>query len=171
MNMKKWILPKPSRLIAIGLLLGLSTLCLVACNNSSDSQGIATQTPSTNPVHQPVTGNVTANGVLVPARQVALSFGVGGDIEAIDVELGENVHYLVPKSGDKLYMFLADGQTSVVDGPLESDGAGALQVHTPQAVDEGGTATYTINVDAVVGYAEEVVTASGARARIRVRIA
>jgi HlyD family secretion protein len=32
-----------------------------------------------------------ANGVLLPARQVALSFGVGGNVETIDVEVGKSV--------------------------------------------------------------------------------
>ena len=121
MNMKKWILPKPSRLIVTGLLLGLATLCLVACNKNSDSQGIATRPPSTNPVHQPATGNVTANGVLVPARQVALSFGVGGDIEAIDVGLGENV-----QEGQTLAVLDAtDLQRAVAQADLELETAQA----------------------------------------------
>jgi HlyD family secretion protein len=121
MNMKKWILPKPSRLIAIGLLLGLATLCLAACNNNLDSQGVPTQTPSTNPVHQPVTGNVTANGVLAPARQVALSFGVGGYIEAMDVELGENVQV-----GQTLAVLDAtDLQRAVAQAELELETAQA----------------------------------------------
>jgi HlyD family secretion protein len=42
-------------------------------------------------VYQPAAGSITANGTLKPARQVALSFGVGGTVESVKVEVGEHV--------------------------------------------------------------------------------
>jgi len=68
------------------------TVCLVACNTGTDAQPTPTRGPDyADPVSQAAAGNITANGVLLPARRVALSFGVGGNVEAIDVEVGERV--------------------------------------------------------------------------------
>lgn len=120
-------------------------------------------TPDLNP-HATAGGNAANKKVAIEDRDI------GDDIDH-DYIAGENVHYVIPRPGDVLYMWIKDGETTVIDGPLESDGAGALQVHTPQAVNEAGSATYTIYADAIVGYAEEVVSPSGARGRCRVRIA
>jgi HlyD family secretion protein len=42
-------------------------------------------------VYQPAAGSIAANGTLKPAQQVQLSFGVGGTVESVEVELGEHV--------------------------------------------------------------------------------
>ncbi len=89
--MKQHVLGRKN-MFSVGLLLGLLTLCLAACGNGTDEQPVPTSAPSdTESVYQSSAGNVTANGVLQPVRQVALGFGVGGEIESVDVEVGEIV--------------------------------------------------------------------------------
>jgi HlyD family secretion protein len=61
-------------------------LCLTACSQPVST--LSTPTPSRS---QPGFAGISANGTLVPARQVALSFGVGGAVQSIAVEIGENV--------------------------------------------------------------------------------
>ena len=89
--MKRKILSKRNALIGTGLLLGLAIICLVACNNKADDQTTPTQPADQNPVYQPAAGNIAANGTLKPAQQVQLSFGVGGTVESVEVEIGEYV--------------------------------------------------------------------------------
>jgi HlyD family secretion protein len=89
--MKRTIFSKRNSLIGAGLLLGLAIVCLVSCNNKADNQPVPTQSPDQNPVYQPAGGSIAANGTLKPAQQVQLSFGVGGTVESVGVELGEYV--------------------------------------------------------------------------------
>jgi HlyD family secretion protein len=89
--MKRKILSKRNILIGTGLLLGLVVICLVSCNNKADDQPVPTQPADQNSAYQPAIGSITANGTLKPAQQVQLSFGVGGTVESVEVELGEHV--------------------------------------------------------------------------------
>lgn len=93
----------------------------------------------------------------------------GGDIDTTYAD-GENVVFVVPARGDKLYMFLAAGESVTIGDPLESDGTGALQAHTAQAVDESGTATYTIHADGLKFYAAETLDNSGGGSRVRINV-
>lgn len=113
----------------------------------------------------------TAAGNATPVM-VAIENDLIGDGIDDNYAAGDTVRYVVPAPGDVLYMWLADGENVIKGDPLESDGNGDLQKHTPQAVDEGGTATYTVYEDSIVGIADEDLnnSAGGARARIRVRI-
>jgi HlyD family secretion protein len=88
--MKRKILSKRNILIGTGLLLGLAIICLVSCNKA-DNQPVPTQPTDQNPVYQPTAGSIAANGTLKPAQQVQLSFGVGGTVESVEVEIGEYV--------------------------------------------------------------------------------
>jgi hypothetical protein len=87
-----------------------------------------------------------------------------GSADAIDTDYasGDTVRYVVPLPGAVLYMEVADGETTAIGDPLIGDGAGALVV---------ATAAATIHDQAVIGYAMEVVTASGATARCLVEAA
>jgi HlyD family secretion protein len=90
--MKRQVFTRKNTFVGTGLLLGLLTLSLVACSPETDTQPVPTSAPSdTVSTYQSSADNITANGVLLPAQQVALSFGVGGNIESVDVEVGENV--------------------------------------------------------------------------------
>ena len=92
MALKRQIFSKRNTAIKVELLLGLLALCLASCGQGADTEPVPTSVPSdTGSTYQPAAGNITANGVLLPARQVALSFGVGGNVELVEVEVGENV--------------------------------------------------------------------------------
>jgi HlyD family secretion protein len=89
--MKRKVSSKRNILIGTGLLLGLAVICLVSCNNKADNQPVPTQPADQSSVYQPAAGSIAANGTLKPAQQVQLSFGVGGTVESVEVELGEHV--------------------------------------------------------------------------------
>lgn len=66
---------------------------------------------------------------------------------------------------------LAAGAAAIaVDDPLESAGNGTLRKHTPQTVNEGGTASVTIQSDAIVAYAEEAVDNSGGAGEVFIKV-
>jgi hypothetical protein len=75
---------------------------------------------------------------------------------------GDRVQYVIAQRGDVLYMWLTTSMTVTRGDVLFSAGDGDLQESTLDA---------TIVDDALVGYADEAVTTTGTRARIRVRIA
>jgi len=75
----------------ICLILGMLVISLAACNAGPGAPPAPTPTPDTGLLSQPAPGRITANGVLLPARQVALSFGVDGFVESVAIEVGENV--------------------------------------------------------------------------------
>jgi len=89
--MKQQIYPKQSKCVGTGLLLSLLILSLAACNRAADAPTAAIPTSDGRQVYQPAAGSITANGTLKPAQQVQLSFGVGGTVESVAVELGEQV--------------------------------------------------------------------------------
>jgi HlyD family secretion protein len=92
MVMKRRIFSRRNVSVGIGMLFGLLTLCLVACGKGTGTQPVPTRVPGdAGTTVQSTAGNITANGVLQPARQVTLGFDVGGNIESIEVEVGENV--------------------------------------------------------------------------------
>ncbi len=90
--MKQVIFSRRNTFIRAGLLLGLLVLCLAGCGQGTDAEPVPTSVPSDAvSAYQSSAGNITANGVLLPAGQVALSFGVGGKVESVAVEVGESV--------------------------------------------------------------------------------
>jgi HlyD family secretion protein len=95
--MKKRFFSKQSIHIGASLLLALLAVCLVACNKQTDEQPAEVPTSDPSQVYQPAAASIAANGTLRPARQVRLSFGVGGKVESVDVEVGEHV-----KAGQRL---------------------------------------------------------------------
>lgn len=96
---------------------------------------------------------------------------IGGDIEKAYAS-SDQVAYNFYKQGEEVYAFLAASENVAKGSLLESAGDGSLQVHSPQAVDEGGTATYTVYNNAVVGRALEDVdnSAGGSAVRIKVEV-
>lgn len=79
---------------------------------------------------------------------------------------GEQVNMLINPPAFRGW--LASGENVARGALLESAGGGELREHVPQAVDEGGTATYNVVVLPVVGEADEAVDASGGVKRIKV---
>jgi hypothetical protein len=105
-------------------------------------------------------------------KAVAVNMAEVGQDSETDYASGDQARYAILRSGDRATMLLANGENVSKGDPLESDGAGALQAHTPQAVDEGGSATYTVYSDAIVGYADEAINnTSGSAVRIEVEAA
>ncbi len=95
----------------------------------------------------------------------------GGGIDDV-YAINDQVKVYPALAGDEINGLLANGQNVAIGDPLESDGAGGLQKHTPQTVNEGGAATFTIYLNAIVAYALEAVNnSSGAQARIKVQVA
>ena len=80
----------------------------------------------------------------------------------VDYANGDTVYAMIPKPGDRVYMWLASGQTASAHDLLESDGDGALQVEA--AVDQ------TDIVHAIIGRAVAASDASAALARVIVEI-
>jgi HlyD family secretion protein len=90
-NMSKKAISRRNMRIGAGVLLGLLVVGLVACNRAADEQPAVVPTSDTTQSYQPVAGSIAANGTLRPAKQVMLSFGVGGKVQSVDVEVGEHV--------------------------------------------------------------------------------
>jgi HlyD family secretion protein len=74
-------------------LIFLVIFVLTACSGGADASPEPTST-----IEHTTQGSITsksiirANGVLLPAQQMELSFGSGGYIEAVDIGVGESVH-------------------------------------------------------------------------------
>ncbi len=111
---------------------------------------------------------VQSNGTASPAKpkMVAVEAPWHDTLSSMAIDeayaVGDQVRYVLPQTGDLLYMWLADSQTAVLDSPLVLDNAGMLTVATVDASTKEGT---------LFGYAAEAVTTSGAVSRIKVRIA
>lgn len=91
----------------------------------------------------------------------------------IDTAYAANDQILLawPRAGDVFNGLVAAAAPAIIKGdPLEAAADGTVRKHTPQAVDEGGTATYTIYADAIVGYAEEAVDNSGGGSAVRILV-
>ncbi len=75
-----------------GLLGLLLILALTACNEDTTPSTAPAPTPdSSTTAYQTLPGSLSANGILHPIRSLTLSFDIGGDIEALDVEVGMSV--------------------------------------------------------------------------------
>lgn len=84
-----------------------------------------------------------------------------------------SVRWAIGRNGNMFYAWVPASATAIKDGDeLTSNGDGTLKKYVAQATNEGGTATYTIAVRAVVARAAEDVDNSGggSAARIRVRV-
>jgi glycerol kinase len=88
---------------------------------------------------------------------------------------GDQVMYVTGHPGDEVYALVPAGAVAIAKGdPLESNGDGTLRKHVApsQAVNEGGTATYTITqkVDGIVAYALEAVDNSAGASAVRISV-
>ena len=79
------------RLMGTWPVFGILISCLVACSPRAHLAPTPTPGPDPDSLSTPVPGSISANGVLLPIRQVALSFDVGGFVASIAVEVGESV--------------------------------------------------------------------------------
>lgn len=105
------------------------------------------------------------------APMVAVENDLIGDEIGTAYAADDNVLFHICPPGTVVYSFLATGNNVAIGDLLESDGAGGWQAHTPQAVDEGGAATYTIYLNAARAIALEALNnASGSQSRLKVLI-
>ncbi len=92
------------------------------------------------------------NAAALFAREEDYAGGSISDTYAV----GDNVPYMANRPGDQVYAFLATGNDASVGDFLESDGNGALQVSTSQAV--------------VCKAVEALNNTSGSNSRIKVEV-
>lgn len=136
-------------------------------------------------VEQMTTGNLrvhaTAVGNALPAFadvNVTPDRTVSTQANALAYSAGETVKWMIGRPGDIVYAWLPTSATAVAIGDfLTSNGDGALRklVSATQAVNEAGTATYTVTqlTNNIVAQAAEAVDNSAnttTAVRIRVRV-
>jgi len=122
--------------------------------------------------------NVSTLGAAQPLR-VALG-GVDGidptvlvltDWTDADGQIAANelVRSIYLPTGILFYGWLADGENvTALETPLEFHDDGSFQIHSGQAVDESGSASYTIMDGVVKAYAMETVDNSGGSNPVRI---
>lgn len=118
--------------------------------------------------------HATAGGNASPLFAVENAL-IGDGIDVAYTEDGEAVLFAKCRPGDRVYALLKTGNNVAINDFLGSGGAGNLQKHTnaSQAVNEGGSATYTIAQvpEGIVARALEAVNnSSGVDARILVEV-
>jgi len=96
---------------------------------------------------------------------------IGGEIDDA-YSTNEFAKYVVARAGDELYAWIPAGAAAIKKGDLlQSAGSGNLRKHTAaaQAVNEGGSASYTVTqyTRAVVAQAMEDKDNSGGGAAVR----
>ena len=82
---------KAYKSILVLLTISLVALCLTNCSPQISAPASIEPTATPGSMSQPSTGSISANGVLLPNRELLLSFGVGGVVESVSVGLGESV--------------------------------------------------------------------------------
>jgi multidrug resistance efflux pump len=82
---------KPYKSTLVLLSISLVVLCLTNCSPQTSAPASIDPTATPGSMSQPSTGSISANGVLLPNRQLLLSFGVGGVVESVSAGLGESV--------------------------------------------------------------------------------
>jgi len=92
------------------------------------------------------------------AAQFAIEHGAIGNGVDDAYSAADQVLFAHCRPVDEVNALVAAGAAAIAIGDyLESAGDGTLQKHTPQAVDEGGAATFTSYLNAIVGRALEAV--------------
>lgn len=110
----------------------------------------------------------TAGGT-APALFADINPEIGNGLDD-DYVAGQQMRLAFFRQGDEVNALLAASAAAIViNDLLESAGDGTLRKHTPQAVDEGGTATFNVVVGAVVARALEAVDNSGGGTEVRIK--
>lgn len=103
-------------------------------------------------------------------KAFALEWDPANDIDDAYAQ-GAQVMYGIFHRGDEAYALLKAGKkTTAIGDPLESAGDGSLQPHASPVIDEDGSAEKTINLDAVVCYALEVIDNEAGQTAVRIRV-
>ena len=124
-----------------------------------------------------VQAHSTAEGNVLP--MFALEDQFQGKAITADYAVSVKIQVWIPRRGDIVYAYLADGEDVSVGDFLESNGAGALQKHVPETqsweAGASGAGQITVPPNPIVGQAIEAVNLSDsanltALGRIKVRI-
>lgn len=122
-----------------------------------------------------VQAHSTAEGNALP--MFALEDELQGKAITADYAVSSKIQCWIPRRGDIVYAYLADGQTVAVGDFLESNGAGALQKHVSETEswESADPGAITVPPNPIVGQAIEAVDLSGsanlsALGRIQVRV-
>lgn len=123
-----------------------------------------------------VQAHSSAEGNVLP--MFALEDQFQGKAITDDYAISVKIQCWIPRRGDIVYAYLADGENVSAGDFLESNGAGALQIHVPETESwENASAAGSITVppNPIVGIAIEAVDLSDsanltAIGRIKVRI-
>lgn len=87
-----------------------------------------------------------------------------------DYASSEDVPVVIAARGTQIYGVVAASASAIAVGDfLESNGAGGLRKHTPQAVAESGSGSYTIYANAPIAIALEAVDNSGGGTKVRIK--
>lgn len=114
-----------------------------------------------------VTPHATAAGL--GAAVFVLENELAGEGIEVDIAVGDQVPIGYFQKGAFVNAFLKDGETIAIGDLLESDGAGALKALTAFA--QSGTTPFAVTAEGhAIVIAEEALSPSGARGRIRVRV-
>ena len=118
--------------------------------------------------------HATANGNAVPMFADVATTPQRGSTEAIDVayDSGETVKWFIATPGAEVYALVPASAAAIIKGNLlTSNGDGTLKLYAAQASNEGGSATYTIQVAAPVAMAAEAVdNSSNTAGPVRIRV-
>jgi hypothetical protein len=93
--------------------------------------------------------------------------------DQIDVNYasGDSVRWAIGRPGDEFYALVPAAAAAIKDGDaLVSNGDGTLKKYAAQATNEGGAASYTIQVECVVAYAAEDLDNSGGGTTARIKV-
>ena len=123
-----------------------------------------------------VQAHSTAEGNVLP--MFALEDQFQGKAITTDYAVSVKIQCWIPRRGDIVYAYLADGQTVVVGDFLESNGAGALQKHVSETEswdNASAAGSITVPPNPIVGQAIEALDLNDsanltALGRIQVRI-
>lgn len=145
------------------LLLGLSLIAKEDTATAAIVPGMLLERTSTG-----VRPHSTAGGAASPIFAREEEFSGAGIDDAYETD--DRVPFYVGSAGCEFYAFIPAGANIAKGALLESNGDGTLRAYTAQAVNEGGTATYTIHDRRVVARALEAVDNSVGAARVRIKV-
>lgn len=123
-----------------------------------------------------VQAHSSAEGNVLP--MFALEDWPQGKAITADYAVSTKIQVWIPRRGDQVYAYLADGQNASAGDFLESNGAGALQVHVSETESwdqASGAGAITVPPNPIVGVALEALDLTdsanlSALGRIKVRI-
>lgn len=103
----------------------------------------------------------TSGGNVLPAMFAIENTPFGGGV-GDNYAASAKAQVWIPQRGDEVYAILVDGQNAAIGDPLESNGAGLLQVHVPdvESFESADPGAITVLGNQIVGVALEAINIS-----------